>query len=307
MDQLTLSSSSFLDSGVSLFGDNVTVVSNNGGNLRTVVTNSTFTGTVGGSFGTSDNIQVDASGTGRSDFDISNSSFSGGGQTAINVSAAGTGFATYNVHDNPLITARAAVGINVAVNESSTMRGFIQNNSSIYSTVANNPAAAINVVVDQNGLGVVDINNNVITSQPGQPQNGFQMGIRGMARNAPGSTLDINVRNNVVSVADSPTNGFEGITLDAGNSSPGESPVTVRVNFSNNSIDGHTGFADDYVLTQYAGNTFGIQGLNVTGTNAAAVAGFVAATDTDANPTDPTVNTQGGLVVNYTNAGPAAP
>ena len=62
----------------------------------------------GGAFGTSDNIQVDASGTGHSDVDISNSSFSDGGQTAINISAAGTAFAVPEV-EAAAWAARAAV------------------------------------------------------------------------------------------------------------------------------------------------------------------------------------------------------
>src|SRR5207248_3066515 len=104
---------------------------NNGGsvaNFRTVVTNSTFTALVNPGTHTSDNIQVDASGSAHSDFDISGSTFSGAGQSAINVSGAGTGFATFNVHDNTSISVRAGVGVNVAGNGDATMRGFIQDN-----------------------------------------------------------------------------------------------------------------------------------------------------------------------------------
>lgn len=302
MDQLTLSNSSFLDSGVSLFGDNVTIVSNNGGNMRTVVTGSTFDGTVGGPFGTSDNIQVDASGTGRSDVDISNSSFSDGGQSAINISAAGTGYTTFNVHDNPLITVRAGVGVNIAGNGAAEIRGYVQDNPHIYSTVANNPASGIQVFSELTGRTIAVLDNNVIETQPGTPANGFQIGIRAYARMT--GELDLTVINNTVNV--SSTNGFEGITVDAGNSTVGENNI-VRLNLANNSIDGRTGFGDDYVFTQYGTNVFSIQGLTGSGTNATNVANFVRATDIDPAPADPTVNVQGGLVVNYTNASPPTP
>jgi hypothetical protein len=52
---------------------------------------------------------------------------------------------------------------------------------------------------------------------------------------------------------------------------------------------------------------FQIQGLTGSGTNAANVAAYVASTDTDPSGIDPTVNVQGGLVVNYTAGSPTAP
>jgi cytochrome oxidase Cu insertion factor (SCO1/SenC/PrrC family) len=301
MDQLTLSGDTLQDSGVSLFGDNATIISNNGGNLRTVVTNTTFTGTVGGAFGTSDNIQVDASGTGHADTDISGSTFSGGGQSAINISGAGTGFHTFNVHDNTSISVRAGVGVNVAGNGDATMRGFIQDNPHIFSTVPNNPASGIQVFSELTGQTVAVVDNNVIETQSGSPSNGFQVGIKAYARGT--GELDLTAINNTVNV--STTNGFEGITVDSGNSTGGEAAI-VRLKLANNSIDGQNG-ADDYVFTQYANDTFSIEGLVGSGTNAANVAAFVASTDTDPSATDPTVNVQGGLVVNYTAAATPQP
>src|SRR5207247_2430939 len=52
---------------------------------------------------------------------------------------------------------------------------------------------------------------------------------------------------------------------------------------------------------------FQIQGLTGSGTNAANVQAYVASTDSDPSPTDPTVDVQGGLVVNYTAGSPVAP
>src|SRR5207247_11387489 len=65
MDQLTLSNMTFLNSGISVIGDHVSVFNSDNSNFRTVVTNSTFTALVNPSTHTSDNIQVDASGTGH--------------------------------------------------------------------------------------------------------------------------------------------------------------------------------------------------------------------------------------------------
>ncbi|MGQ0591982.1 MAG: beta strand repeat-containing protein, partial [Gammaproteobacteria bacterium] len=149
MDALTMNSMTFADSGNVTIGDHVTVFNVNNGvnvaNFRTVVTNSTFTSRVGTGVGsdyagvhTSDGIQVDASGTAHSDFEISGSTIGGApGQSAINVSAAGTGFATLNVHDNPSLSVRAGVGINVAINGDSEVRGFIQDNPNIFTVVGN--------------------------------------------------------------------------------------------------------------------------------------------------------------------------
>ncbi|MGH7267945.1 MAG: Ig-like domain repeat protein [Candidatus Rokuibacteriota bacterium] len=304
MDQLTLANMTFLNSGISVIGDHVSVFNAGTANFRTVVTSSTFSALVNPSTHTSDNIQVDASVSAHSDFDISGGTFAGAGQAAINVSASGTGFATVNVHDNPNINVRAGIGINVAINGDSETRGYIQDNPLIYSNVGNNPGAGINIVVDQTGRAAIDLDNNVITTQPGTPANGFQIGLRGMARNAAGGELDLTVQNNTVTVANSGTNGFEGITLDAGNATPGEN-VTVCVNLTSNSIDGTNSV--DYFFTQYAPNTFRIQGLTGDGTNVTNVANFVASRDTDPSGSDPTVDVQGGLIVNYTNAVCAAP
>jgi hypothetical protein len=302
MDQLTLSNSQFLDSGVNLFGDNVTAIANNGGNMRIVVSGNTFTGTVGGSFGTSDNIQVDSSGTGRMDSDISTSTFSGGGQTAINVSAAGTAFYTFNVHNNSSVSVRAGVGINVAGNGDADIRGFIQDNPNIFTTVGNNPASGIQAFSELTGTTVVSINNNVITRQSGTPANGFQIGVRLYARMT--GELDATWSNNTITVANSASNGFEGFTVDAGNSTAGEAAI-VKLNLVSNSIDGVNSL--DYFFTQYANTTFQIQGLTGSGTSASNVNAYVATKDTDPSPTDPTVDVQGGLVVNYTAGNPATP
>lgn len=318
MDALTMTNMTFADSGNMTIGDHVTVFNAGTANFRTVVNGTnTFSSRLGSGAGndyggthTSDGIQVDASETAHSDFEISGCTIGGSnaggspGQAIINVSASGTGFATFNIHDNPSLSCRAGVGINVAINADSEVRGFIQDNPNIFSVVGNNPGAGINAIVDQTGKAVIVLDNNVVTQQTGTPANGFQIGLRASARNAGTGELDLTVINNTVNVANSGTNGFEGITVDAGNSSGGESNI-VKLNLSNNSIDGFNSL--DYFLTQYAGNTFAIQGLTGSGANAANVNGFVAATDTDPSPTDPTVDVQGGLIVNYSNASPSLP
>src|SRR5207237_2559842 len=132
----------FANSGVNVIGDHVSVFNSGTANFRTVVTGSSFTSHVGSGVGadyagahTSDGIQVDASGTARSDFDITGSSFLNAGQAAINISSANSGFGAFNVHGNSSIVVRQGAGINLASTSTdahstaATLRGFIANNS----------------------------------------------------------------------------------------------------------------------------------------------------------------------------------
>jgi hypothetical protein len=177
------------------------------------------------------------------------------------------------------------------------MRGFIQDNPSIFPTVSNNGASAINIVVDGTGKGVVTVDNNVVTANPSNATHLFDSGLRGGARGGNGGEAQLKFLNNSV------VGKFEN-EFFSGNNTPGESILTC-VLFSNNTVDGNAG--TDYLLTQYGTNVFQIQGLNVSGTNAAAVNAFVAATDADPSAGDPVVDSQGGLVVNYTNGTCASP
>ncbi len=306
MDVLTLSNDAFLNSGLSVIGDHVTVFNTGTANFRTVVSNSSFQATlIAGGTRTSDSIQVDASGSARSDFDITGSTFSEA-NVAINVSASGTGFATFDVHGNPSISNRASTAVNVAVNGDSEIRGFVRDNPSIFPSVANNSGFGIDMVVDQTGRGVVSITNNVVRTNPSNATFGFDTGVRGGARNAGTGEADITLTGNTV--ASGGTDNLAGLWLFAGNGSAGETNL-VRVNLQNNTIDMDpvTGFVD-YFLEQYTGNVFQIQGLTPpAGATAAQVAAFVAATDADPSPTDPTVDVASGTVVNYTAGSPALP
>src|SRR5205823_11468235 len=90
-------------------------------------------------------IQVDASGSARTDATITGCTFggSGAGQSAINMSAS-TGIGVFDVENN-VLTVRAAVGINVAVTGTGSLSGTIKSNN-ISTNVTNNPAQGINIV-----------------------------------------------------------------------------------------------------------------------------------------------------------------
>jgi uncharacterized repeat protein (TIGR01451 family) len=292
MDRLTFSNSTFNDSGNSVPGDHITVANRNNANFHTVVTNTTFTAVIGQ---TSDSIQIDAGNTSRSDIDISGSSFSNG-NIAINLSGSGTSLTTFEVENNPSVTNGAGNTVNIASNGSAALQGHITNNT-ISTVVANNAGSGIDIVVDQTGSAIVDINNNNITGQSN--------GIRAGARNAGTGTADITIRNNTVTTGSSFP--FSGVYLFAGNGSGGESN-NVCVNLSANTIDTTSPFGDpDYWLEQYTGNTFRLQGLTPpAGATEAQVESFIAGTDLDPSPTDPTVEAFGGTILNYI-AGTCAP
>jgi uncharacterized repeat protein (TIGR01451 family) len=287
MDRLTFSSSTFNDSGNSVAGDHITVANRNNANFHTVVTNSTFTAVIGQ---TSDSIQIDAGNTSHSDIDISGSSFSNG-NIAINISGSGTSVSTFEVENNPSVTNRAGNTVNIASNASASLEGHITNNT-ISTVVANNAGSGIDIVVDQTGSAVVDINTNTITGQ--------STGIRAGARNAGTGTADVTIRNNTVTTTGN-SFPFSGVWLFAGNGSAGETN-NVCINFSANTIDTTSPFGDpDYFLEQYTGNAFRLQGLvPPAGATEAQVEAFIAATDQDPSPADPTVEAAGGLIVNYT-------
>jgi hypothetical protein len=291
-DRLELTSCNFSASGVSVIGDHVSVLNSVSANFQTVVSGSVFSATPGR---TSDSIQVDASNAASSDVSISTSTFMNG-NVAVNISGSGTGVNTFSVANNPSVSSRAGNTVNVAVNGASSLRGTIANNT-ITTNVGNNAGSGIDVVVDQTGSAVVDINGNAISGQSN--------GIRGGARNAGTGTADLTIRNNTVTSGG--TSEFAGIWLFGGNGSVGETNRTC-VNFVANTVDITTGVGFvDYYLEQFTGNVFQIQGLTGSGTNAANVAAFVAGTDLDPSPTDPTVDVGSGTLVNYTAAVCAVP
>jgi uncharacterized repeat protein (TIGR01451 family) len=290
---------SFNRSGMNdLISDNITVLSygtNAGqrGNIQVVVSNATFSSAVtcgSPSFaGTcvSDNIQVDASESASYDFSISNCTFNNAGQSAINISTNNSGAGTYAVMNNSSISVRAAVGINVIALGASHVSGTISGNT-ISTSVSNNPAFGISLGAENAGSSVIaDVNSNSIT---GSSPNQFSQGIRGYARSS--GTLDLILHSNSVQTAK-----FEGIEIASGNNTAGEAPQ-VCVDFLNNNIDGSNG-ALDYILDMYSNSVFKIKGLTGSGTNQTNVESFVAATDTDPSPSDPTVLALGGTVVNY--------
>ena len=177
-DRVEISNSTFTRNGNNtLISDNITVVNSGTGNTQVVVTNATFVSTatcgapVFAGACVSDNIQVDAGNTAAFDAVITTgNNFVNGnaGQAAVNISASGGGQGTFNV-SNITATVRASTGINVALtttNPVASLRGTIANNS-LSTSVANNPAAAINMTLEGAGTMVVDVNNNTINGPVG--------------------------------------------------------------------------------------------------------------------------------------------
>ena len=114
---------------------------------------------------------------------------------------------------------------------------------------------------------------------------------RGHARGS--AALHLTLDNNSVQ-----TSEFEAADLSAGNGTAGESATTC-VRFVSNNLDAGTGGIFDYLLSQYTGTTFQLQGLVGSGSSEANVEAFVAGTDDDPSAVDPTVEAFGGTIVNY--------
>ncbi|HEX2052537.1 MAG TPA: hypothetical protein VHJ78_02270, partial [Actinomycetota bacterium] len=277
-DKLTMTGGTFNTAGQNVLSDNVTVDNFNSANFQTVVTNSSFTAgtTCGGGTSTCspDNIQVNGNNTSKFDVSISGSTFTQAGQSAINVSGSGSAVGSFSIANNPNLTVRAAQGINIASNGSSDLSGTIAGNT-ISTNVNNNPGVGIDMVVDAAGGSIVaNVSNNTIA---GSGANIFEYGIRGGARNGNG-TADITLNNNTVQAADG-----AGVWIFAGNNT-GQGSDTC-VNFVSNQIDGNGANAfTDYFLDNYAGSTFSVQGF-ASGT----IQDYVASTDDDPSPNDPTV------------------
>jgi hypothetical protein len=305
-DRLELvSDCDFADSGQQVIGDHITILNSGSaagvrGNFQIVVTGASFTSDVGcpaspAGACTSDGIQVDASESASYDASISTSTFTNAGQAAINLSGSGNGTGTFSVMNNNPISVRAGTGINVslaAANDGASLRGTISGNN-ISTNVTNNAGFGIGMLVNDEGALVIDVNNNQIN---GNGSLDFDYGIRGGSR-VEDSTADFTVNNNTVQSAE-----VAGVWFFSGNATAGETSRTC-VNFVSNLIDGDPVDAfTDYFVEMYTGTTFQIQGLTGSGTNATNVQNFIAATDDDPSPTDPTVDAGSGTTVNYTNA-----
>ena len=91
--------------------------------------------------------------------------------------------------------------------------GTIANNT-LTTTVSNNAGAAINVVANDQGTIVVDVNNNSIS---GSNPTFFDQGIRGHSRGS--ATLAMILNNNAVQ-----TVRFEGTDLSSGNGTAEKRP-----------------------------------------------------------------------------------
>jgi len=283
-DRLAVSNSTFSSSDTN---EGLTISSRLTANFQLALTSSTFTNnpTVG--------VHVDAGDTSHNDFSMSGSSVSGS-TTGVDVSGSGTAATTFNVSNNngAGISVLTGSGIVIASNSSSTMDGSILSNK-VTTTVANNPAYGIDVLVDQTGTATVKVDSNNVTN--------FMTGIRGGARNAGTGHADLTVTNNTVDNTAN-TAPYMGMWFFSGNGSAGESNV-VCLHLSGNSIT--FGGAGNYgvELDQDTGTTFNIQGLTpATGATEAQVESYVSGQNNGTS-----VIAAGGTVINYTAGNCALP
>ena len=293
MDRLAMSNMTFMNSGDNVAGQHVLISNRDTANFQTLVSGSSFSATINK---TSDSIQVDSGNSSHSDASITSSNFLNG-NLAINLSGSGTSTTTFNVsnNDSPGISSRGSSGVNIASNSSASMTGTVANNM-ITSNITNSAGIGVDAVVNSTGSIVVDIDGNTITQK--------QFGIRAGARNAGSGSVDVTVRNNTVTTSAAP-NGFEAIYIFAGNGSSSESNRTCVHYANNTATSGSSGLGiDDYVLEQYTGNTFQIEGLTGSGANQTNVESFVAATDSTGTPN---VDAFYGAIVDYTAATCATP
>ncbi len=295
-DRLELTNSQFLLSAATDNGDNVTVSlrddnpagNGNGANFETVVSGCTFTGRVGAS-STTDQIQIDAGINAKSQVSITGSTFTSS-NTGINLSGADGSLTLFDVDANPSISVRNGTGVNIAVNGTASMTGTVSNHPSIDSSVANNPAFGIAMIVDSNGSAVIDIDNNTITD--------FLLPVRAGARGGTG-TADVTLRNN--DMTSSAVTGFGVVDLICGNGTVGESNVVCFNIFNNDAFDPQ--LQGEYFITMTPGTTCTIEGYAGLGTDKAAIEAFVDGAQNSGATTVCDVGFCGIGVVNYSVGG----
>ena len=161
------------------------------------VTNSTFLrlGTDGV------NVQTGGSvpgGGASADVDITGSTFDPGDgwMGGIDLDAGGTSTMVFNVMDNPRIWTRRSVGVNIFAYNSAVVQGRINDNPDIR-TMANETGWSIGVGIDDDAVGRVQIDNNVVHA--GSSDDAID--ITSDNRDDPnGGYVDITLTNNDISV-----------------------------------------------------------------------------------------------------------
>jgi hypothetical protein len=284
-DQLVVTGSTITGAGA---GSDVILVSlSSGANFHTRVLGSTV------SSGPLECIEVNASGASSSRFTMTGSSVSGC-SSAVNLVGSGSSATVVDVTGNPLIRAGVGTGVNILATGAATVRGTVGSNTNVGSSAANNNGIGIDVIVDGTGSAVVELLGNTVT--------GYSIGVRGGSRGSGAGSADLTLANNNVT-AGGGANELAGVYLVSGNGSPAEAKRTC-VSLTNNQASAPGAFAfGDYVLEQYAGNVFQLQGFAGDGTDPAVVAAFVSSRDVGGASVVP----DAGAIVDYSAGSCATP
>jgi hypothetical protein len=272
-DSLRIAANTISNPGSALQSDGITVATRSTGNLKVVVDANTFN-TVRAA---TDGVQVDAGGSSKAVAVVTGNSIVGY-NTAVNISGASNATNLFTVQNNPTLSSVTGATVNLASNGLSILRGTVKGNTNMTTASTNNSTTGIDAIVDAGGVLVADIDGNTITGK-------YLAGIRAGARNAanPGDA-DFTIRNNSITAQTGTTTPFAGLYMVAGNGSPGETNRTC-MNLSNNQIVSQAPGAFDYdiYLESYNGggynNTFQIQGLTGSGSNATNVHNYVSSKD----------------------------
>ncbi|GGK85765.1 beta strand repeat-containing protein [Deinococcus radiotolerans] len=286
-DKLQITGSTFMNPGrtVNLPSDGVTVSLRNTANFQTVVQSSSFTQATATS-GT-DGIQVDAGDTSVSDVSITDSTFTGWNQSAINLSGSQTSRTRFNVTANRSVSGGAGMGINVFSGNDADLTGTIANNPITTPDPSNN-GYGIALAVEDSGHITADLNSNNVTN--------YAFGLGGYTRSVNLGELDATIRNNTVTAGGN--FAFAGLFIENANGNNQGNRVCLNLTNNNISMGTNPAAVIDYSLGSYQGSTFQLQGLTGVGTSSTNVQNFVSSRDIGGASVDVTA----GTTVNFVNA-----
>src|SRR5690606_32818256 len=131
-----------------------------------------------------------------------------------------------------------------------------------------NSGVGIDVIADGTSSSVVEVRDNDVS--------GFSIALRGGARDPGIASLDLTLVENTLAAGGSFE--FTAVYLSSGNGSPGEDN-RLCVNLSDNQATVTQPFNLDYLLEQWMGNAFQLEGFVGDGTDEAAVEAFVSSRD----------------------------
>jgi len=261
-DVLTISGTTIQDTYDSPVGSDLLEIDLSGtANLRATITSSTFVD------GRTNGVQFLAGDTATGVLNISTSNFSNQG-IGIDMGVTGSGSLTFDVSNNPQITARPGYGttmVNLFTDNTASATGRVNNNPNIRCGGAGTSGFGIRFNINGNSDATVEAVNNTISDI------GWDIGIDALARGGSGR-LDATISGNTVTVH--PLDSLYDIRTQA------QDDNTVCANVTSNTASG-TAVAAYRERTTTAGSTVLLQGFNTNATttwnnNGNTPAGFVS-------------------------------